>query len=96
MKNIKRFFKNRSGASAVEYGLLVALIAVTLTGGMGLLGTSISSAFAKPADAVSSAASGAGAPADAGDDPGGLAPVVSPAPAPVKNPVARPMGEVRI
>jgi pilus assembly protein Flp/PilA len=69
MKNIKRFFKNRSGSSAVEYGLLVALIAVTLTGGMGLLGTSINSAFAKPLDVLASSGSG-------GDNPGNVIPVV--------------------
>ena len=60
IRNIRGFFKNRSGASAVEYGLLVGLIAVTLSVGMGMLGTSISSALAKPLDALSGAASGAG------------------------------------
>jgi pilus assembly protein Flp/PilA len=73
LKNIKRFFKNRSGASAVEYGLLVGLIAVTLTGGMGLLGTSINSAFAKPLDVLTISGSG-------GDSPGNVTPVAPVAP----------------
>ena len=30
MERIKNFFKDESGASAVEYGLLVALIAVVI------------------------------------------------------------------
>ena len=32
MERIKNFFKDESGASAVEYGLLVALIAVVIIG----------------------------------------------------------------
>ena len=35
MERIKNFFKDESGASAVEYGLLVALIAVGLISAMG-------------------------------------------------------------
>jgi Flp pilus assembly pilin Flp len=81
IKNIRGFFKNRSGASAVEYGLLLGLIAVTLSVGAGILGTSISSALAKPLDALSSAASGAGAPAVGGDVPGKVVPAVPADPA---------------
>ena len=33
MERIKNFFKDESGASAVEYGLLVALIAVVIIAG---------------------------------------------------------------
>ena len=32
MERIKNFFKDESGASAVEYGLLVSLIAVVIIG----------------------------------------------------------------
>jgi Flp pilus assembly pilin Flp len=99
IKNIRGFFKNRSGASAVEYGLLLGLIAVTMTVGVGILGTSISSALAKPADALSSAASGAATPAVGGDDPGNVAPAVPAVPVTpgkkgpgnVKPPVVSPM-----
>ena len=102
IKNIRGFFKNRSGASAMEYGLLVGLIAVTLSVGAGILGTSISSAFAKPLDALSSAPSGPAAPAVGGDVPGKVVPAVSAVAAvpaisgkkgldQVKNPVARSM-----
>ena len=105
IKNIRGFFQNRSGASAVEYGLLLGLIAVTLTVGAGILGTSISSALAKPLDALSSAASGPDTPAVGGDVPGKVVPAVpadSVVPAvpmtpgkkglgQVKNPVASPM-----
>ena len=30
MTNIKRFFKDESGATAIEYGLLAALISIVL------------------------------------------------------------------
>jgi pilus assembly protein Flp/PilA len=45
MERIKHFFKDESGASAVEYGLLVALIAVGLIGAMTGLKDAISGAF---------------------------------------------------
>jgi pilus assembly protein Flp/PilA len=33
MKLIARFFKNNSGATAIEYGLIAALVAVAVIGG---------------------------------------------------------------
>ncbi len=45
MEKIRNFFKDESGASAVEYGLLVALIAVVISGGVSLLGTNLNSKF---------------------------------------------------
>jgi pilus assembly protein Flp/PilA len=96
IKHIRGFLKNRSGASAVEYGLLIGLIAVTLSVGAGILGTSISSALAKPLDALSSAASGAATPVVGGDVPGEAIPAAPALPAKkgpgqVKPPVASPM-----
>jgi len=41
----KKFFCDEEGASAVEYGLLVALIAAVIIGAVSLLGTNISSTF---------------------------------------------------
>ena len=45
MERIKNFFKDESGASAVEYGLLVTLIAVAIIVGAGLLGTNLNTLF---------------------------------------------------
>ncbi|MDP2046667.1 MAG: Flp family type IVb pilin [Deltaproteobacteria bacterium] len=53
MERIKNFFKDESGASAVEYGLLVALIAVVIIGGVTLLGTSIRDQFLAAGGAIS-------------------------------------------
>jgi len=54
MERIKNFFKDESGASAVEYGLLVALIAVVIIGAVTLLGQNISSQFNSAATTIGS------------------------------------------
>ena len=45
MERIKNFFKDESGASAVEYGLLVSLIAVAIIHAVTTLGTKLSGTF---------------------------------------------------
>ena len=45
MERIKNFFNDESGASAVEYGLLVSLIAVVIIGAVTLIGTNLSAKF---------------------------------------------------
>jgi len=47
MERIKNFFKDESGASAVEYGLLVSLIAVAIIVAVTTLGTNLSGTFNK-------------------------------------------------
>jgi len=42
MTNIKRFFKDESGATAIEYGLLAALISIAGIAAMKTTGTSLS------------------------------------------------------
>ncbi len=44
-KLISRFVKNESGATAIEYGLIVALIAVVIIGAVTAVGTSLSTKF---------------------------------------------------
>jgi pilus assembly protein Flp/PilA len=41
-KFLARFAKDESGATAIEYGLIAALIALAIVTGAGQLGTSIS------------------------------------------------------
>jgi len=55
MERIKNFFKDESGASAVEYGLLVALIAVVIIAAVTSLGTTLSSKFDMVTTAVEKA-----------------------------------------
>jgi pilus assembly protein Flp/PilA len=52
MKAIRNFLKEETGASAVEYGLLVALIAAVIIVAVSLLGTNLSSKFQRVADSV--------------------------------------------
>lgn len=56
MERIKNFFKDESGASAVEYGLLIALIAVGLIGAMTGLKNNIKTSFTNAGSALSTPA----------------------------------------
>ncbi|MEQ1863805.1 MAG: Flp family type IVb pilin [Micropepsaceae bacterium] len=40
-----RFLKDESGATAIEYGLIAALIAVAIIGGATAVGTSLDASF---------------------------------------------------
>ena len=42
---IKRFAKDDSGVTAIEYGLIAALVGVAIIGGATLLGTKLNTAF---------------------------------------------------
>ncbi|PSM16829.1 MULTISPECIES: Flp family type IVb pilin [Nitratireductor] len=44
-KLFARFVKDESGATAIEYGLIAALIAVAIMAGAGALGTSLDKQF---------------------------------------------------
>jgi len=45
MERIRKFLKGEAGASAVEYGLLVALIAAVIVGAVTLLGGNLKATF---------------------------------------------------
>ena len=42
---LTRLARDESGATAIEYGLIAALVAIAAMGGMSLLGTSLNSIF---------------------------------------------------
>ena len=42
---MKRFAKDESGATAIEYGLIAALIAVVIIGALQLIGTNLDTKF---------------------------------------------------
>jgi pilus assembly protein Flp/PilA len=54
---IAKFIRDENGATAIEYGLIAALIAVVIIAALTLLGTSISSKFTTIANSVSAAGS---------------------------------------
>lgn len=45
MKLIKKLFKNEDGATAIEYGLIAALIAVAAIAAMSALGDNLENTF---------------------------------------------------
>jgi pilus assembly protein Flp/PilA len=47
MKLIKKLWKNEDGATAIEYGLIAALIAVAAIAAMSSLGGNLSNTFNK-------------------------------------------------
>ena len=57
MKKLMRFFKEEDGATAVEYALMVALIAMVIIGAVTVLGTNSSEKFSEVATAVGDAGS---------------------------------------
>lgn len=45
MIKLRKLFANKKGATAIEYGLIAALIAVAAVAAMGYLGNKINSTF---------------------------------------------------
>ena len=56
MKFIKKLARNNKGATAIEYGLIAALIAVAAITAMQSLGTSLSTTFNKVSSNMTTAA----------------------------------------
>jgi pilus assembly protein Flp/PilA len=52
MKILSRLLKDESGATAIEYGLIVALIAVVIIGAVTTLGTNLNSTMTKAGSAI--------------------------------------------
>lgn len=52
MKNLVNFLNDESGATAIEYGLLAALISVMIIGGATLVGTNLAATFGTVGAAV--------------------------------------------
>ena len=51
-KFLKSFLTNESGATAIEYGLIAALIAVAAVATMGTLGNKLSTTFGNVTNAM--------------------------------------------
>ena len=61
MKNLfSRFLKDESGATAIEYGLIAALVSVFIIGALQALGTSLDGVFQSIATALTGAGAGGG------------------------------------
>ena len=53
MKLLKRLFREEEGATAVEYGLMVALIAIVIIAAVALVGTNLQAVFERIAQNLS-------------------------------------------
>ena len=51
-KFVSRFLKDESGATAIEYGLIAALIAVVIITGVTAVGTKLNSSFTNISTAI--------------------------------------------
>ena len=58
MNSIKRFIRDESGATAIEYGLIAALLAVAIIAALQMVGTELTGTFTKVSDELKAANSG--------------------------------------
>jgi pilus assembly protein Flp/PilA len=56
LRNLRRFARDRSGATVIEYGLIAALLATAIVGGATTLGGSTNDSFTRVSDQVWGAA----------------------------------------
>jgi pilus assembly protein Flp/PilA len=61
INTIKKFLSDESGATAIEYGLIAALVSVAAIAALGSLGNSLGTMFNSVADELGGAVSIAGA-----------------------------------
>ena len=59
-KFFARFAKDESGATAIEYGLIAALIALAVIGGARMVGTEVGNTFTDIATELQGATGGGG------------------------------------
>jgi pilus assembly protein Flp/PilA len=60
MSTFSRFLKNESGATAIEYGLIAALVAVAIIGALGTLAGGLENIFNGVGTRLNTANSNAG------------------------------------
>lgn len=51
-KLVSRFYRDEAGVTAIEYGLIAALIAVIIIGAVATVGTSLSGTFSSVASSL--------------------------------------------
>jgi pilus assembly protein Flp/PilA len=66
MKFFSKLIRDEDGATAIEYGLIAALIAVAAIAAMGTLGTQLSATFQKVNTSLTNANAAGGAAAPTG------------------------------
>ena len=56
MNTLRRFLRDEAGATAIEYGLIAALVSVAVIGILGTLGDNLVTTFTKVSDELGGAA----------------------------------------
>lgn len=64
IKTIRNLLRDESGATAIEYGLIAALVSVAAIGALGSMGDSLSTMFGKVSSALSCAVDSTTCPAE--------------------------------
>ncbi len=57
MRHLRALWQDDSGATAIEYGLIAALVAVAIIGVLGTLGDNLTDTFQNVADTLDNATS---------------------------------------
>ena len=60
MQIVRRFLRDERGATAIEYGLIAALVSVVVLGVLRTVGTNLTSTFTAVSDALAGASAGGG------------------------------------
>ncbi len=55
---VSRFMKDESGVTAIEYGLIAALVAVAIIAALGVLGDELDATFTTVSDELAGAGAG--------------------------------------
>jgi pilus assembly protein Flp/PilA len=58
MRSLRALWANREGATAIEYGLLAALVSISAVYAMGVLGNALSNTFIIVANDMSNSSTG--------------------------------------
>jgi pilus assembly protein Flp/PilA len=62
MSMFRRFVKDESGATAIEYGLIAALVSVAIIAALGMVGENLTATFEEVSTQLSGAAAAPPAP----------------------------------
>lgn len=66
MKTLRSFYQDETGATAIEYGLIAALVSVAAIGALSALGGSLKGIFTTVSSQLSAASAGAASAAGSG------------------------------
>lgn len=66
MKIFNKLLKDESGATAIEYGLIAALVSVAIITILGTLGTNLEATFTEVSNSLGAAGAGDGGGGDGG------------------------------